>query len=566
MDQYKPLCVFRTLMELNAMGRDPVVEEKDVDKKKDTDLSIDFPLPEDMDLKEVEAEFSVPSSEVGPVTMESIPQLEETYPLIPPFAYALIQSDLESSQTRYMIVEVPLSEDETTIFNMIKEILTEELEIDFNMLRDREKTDDYLKNTILRIIRDYAIKLDERSLDKIVYYITRDYVGFGMLEPLLRDHMIEDISCDGVGVPIFIWHRKYDSIPTNIQYDEDKDLDSVVIKMAQRSGRHVSIASPLLDASLPDGSRVQLTLGREVTQKGSTFTIRKFRADPLTITDLVMFNTLSVEMAAYLWFCIENRHSALIAGGIASGKTTLLNSLSMFILPDLKIISIEDTAELNIPHENWIPSVARTGFGAEKSGRKRGQITLFDLLKAALRQRPDYILVGEIRGEEAYSLFQAMATGHLGMSTIHGDSVTSVIHRLTSEPMNIPRALLASLDIVTVQRKIRYGGKSIRRTVMLQEMIGLDPVTRELLTNRAFTWNAQDDSHQYLGRSVILEKIMDATGMTERDIWDEIERRKTVLRWMVKNRIRYYEDVANVIREYVAAPEETYEKARRGLV
>ncbi|MFX1465175.1 MAG: type II/IV secretion system ATPase subunit [Promethearchaeota archaeon] len=547
------------------MGRDPVVEEKDMDKTKEKELPTDFVLPEDVELKDIAAEFSEPSSDVEPITPETIPQLEETYPLIPPFAYTLIQTDPDTKQTRYMVVEVPLSEEETTTFNMIREILTEELELDFSLLRDREKTDEYLKQTIMRIIRDYAIKLDERSLDKIVYYITRDYIGFGTLEPLLRDHMIEDISCDGVGVPIYIWHRKYDSIPTNILYDADKDLDSVVIKMAQRAGRHISIASPLLDASLPDGSRVQLTLGREVTQKGSTFTIRKFRADPLTITDLIMFNTLSVEMAAYLWFCIENRHSALIAGGIASGKTTLLNSLSMFILPDLKIISIEDTAELNIPHENWIPSVARTGFGAEKAGRKRGQITLFDLLKAALRQRPDYILVGEIRGEEAYSLFQAMATGHLGMATIHGDSVTSVMHRLTSEPMNIPRALLASLDIVVVQRKIRYGGKSIRRSVVLQEMIGLDPVTRELLTNRAFVWNAQDDSHQYLGRSVILEKIMDAIGMSERDIWDEIERRKIVLRWMVKNRIRYYEDVANVIREYVAAPEETYEKARRGL-
>ncbi len=547
------------------MGRDPVVEEKDMDKAKEKDLPTDFVLPEDMEFKDIAAEFSDPSSEAAPITPETIPQLEETYPLIPPFAYTLIQTDPDTKQTRYMVVEVPLSEEETTTFNMIREILTEELELDFSLLRDREKTDEYLKQTIMRIIRDYAIKLDERSLDKIVYYITRDYIGFGTLEPLLRDHMIEDISCDGVGVPIYIWHRKYDSIPTNILYDEDKDVDSVVIKMAQRAGRHISIASPLLDASLPDGSRVQLTLGREVTQNGSTFTIRKFRADPLTITDLVMFNTLSVEMAAYLWFCIENRHSALIAGGIASGKTTLLNSLSMFILPDLKIISIEDTAELNIPHENWIPSVARTGFGAEKAGRKRGQITLFDLLKAALRQRPDYILVGEIRGAEAYSLFQAMATGHLGMATIHGDSVTSVMHRLTSEPMNIPRALLASLDIVVVQRKIRYGGKSIRRSIALQEMIGLDPVTRELLTNRAFVWNAQDDSHQYLGRSVILEKIMDAIGVSERDIWDEFERRKIVLRWMVKNRIRYYEDVANVIREYVAAPEETYEKARRGL-
>ncbi len=267
------------------------------------------------------------------------------------------------------------------------------------------------------------------------------------------------------------WHRKYESIATNISLDTADELDSFVIKVAQRANRHVSIANPLLDASLPDGSRVQLTYGTEVTQRGSTFTIRKFKADPFTISDLILYNTIDLDIAAFYWLAMEHNISILIAGGTAAGKTTLLNTVSMMIKPDLKIITIEDTAELNLAHENWIPSVVRSGFGeTSESGYRRGQISMYQLLRAAMRQRPDYIIVGEIRGEEAYAMFQAMSTGHRGLGTIHGDSVEGVIHRLESKPMNIPRSMMKSLDIIHVIRKVRIKSKFARRTQTITEI------------------------------------------------------------------------------------------------
>ncbi|MHA1185574.1 MAG: type II/IV secretion system ATPase subunit [Candidatus Heimdallarchaeota archaeon] len=478
----------------------------------------------------------------------------------------MIQTDPISNRTQYIVVEVPLEQKEEEKFAIIKQILIEELDVDFSLLQEKDRAAEYLRRKVFDIVKDYNLKLKEESFDRILYYVQRDLLGYGKIEPMLKDHMIEDISCDGVGVPLYVWHRKHESIPTNIIFDDAEELDSFVIKLAQRSGRHISVANPIVDASLEDGSRINITYGKEVTQRGSTFTIRKFKSDPMTITDLILLNTLDPMIGAFYWFVIENRHSVMIAGGVASGKTTLLNCISMFILPDAKIVSIEDTAEINLPHENWIPSVSRLGFGGvEKDGKKRGEISMFDLLKAALRQRPDYILVGEIRGEEAYMLFQSMATGHLGLATIHGDSVESVIHRLESEPMNIPRTLLRSLDIVAVQAKVRIGGKFMRRTQAVTEIAGVDPVTNELLTNPIFKWNPREDNFTFYGRSYIIERIRDALGWTDQQCWDEIDRRKVVLRWMVKKKIRFWEDVATVIREYYSNPERTLDRSKRGL-
>ncbi len=1039
-----------------------------------------------------------------------VPILEESYPLIPPFAYAQIKTDPKTRRTMYHVIEVPLKKKESTVVILIKQKMIENIDVIFGTLEEDKEKMEYLREKIEAIWKKEKIEIDhDESFDKVLYYVSRDFIGFGRLEPLLRDQTIEDISCDGVGIPIYIWHRKYESVPTNLIFRNEEELNGTITKIAQRSGRHISIANPILDASLPDGSRVQLTYGKEVTQRGSTFTIRKFRADPLTITDLLQFNTLNTDMAAYLWYLIENRHSALIAGGIASGKTTLLNTLSMFIRPGLKIVTIEDsvsadseiwihrnnkferiaigdlvdelfelygfqnsggyevltenpedikvfsmspdcevqltdvssfirhrvtkqgieivttsgrrikvtkdhslftlspeghiipidadslqigsriavprflpfdsytrtesgvvnllqhlgelkrfyiegepikrvlwsyqkflieeqglnentfkwrlrssviscehldavlrrghtfsseeiallslrgrsggaripliisitdrlleivglwiaegsydinsilitgkseevrdivhdfgrelgltpgdhsdgvtlmlnsailkvvfekvleltghadtkrvptwifnlpnakiakvlkglfsgdsyvgkheiqyasqsiellkdiqtlllrfniqacmpalpyerdktyrlrissvpqldtfrtnigyfqeyktraldaaaarssskhditdtiplsldiieqlkattdkkfhfssyenilqaslgrrylqeivsyledskphlthyslnaqtatvselklttsvyqslkdlahsdllwdtikeirwfkfdneyvydlsvpeaenfitenivahnTAELNIPHENVISSIARTGLGLEEDGLKRGSVTLFDLLKASLRQRPDFIIVGEIRGQEAYFLFQAMATGHLGMATMHGDSVSSVIHRLESKPMNIPRTMLTSLDTVCVQRKVRYGGVHIRRSIDIQEMVGMDAVTNELLTNKVYTWNAKNDSFDYLGRSVKLEQIAEHSGMTLDDLWHEIDKRKVVLGYMLKKGIRFYQDVASTIRGFYNNPDRMYRKAKRGM-
>ncbi len=256
--------------------------------------------------------------------------------------------------------------------------------------------------------KKYKIEVNINVLDKYQYYITRDFLNFGKIDGLMRDDNIEDISCDGTGIPMFVWHRKYESIPSNIIFETAEELENFVFKLAYMCGRHISIAQPLLDGTLPDGSRAQVTYGTEVTPKGSTFTIRKFKKTPLTITDLLVYNALSPEMAAYFWFLIENRHSVMIGGDIGGGKTSMLNAISLFIRPTLKVVSIEDTQEIRLPHQNWEMMVTRQGLGTSGGAMGEGgigSISMFDLLRASLRQRPDFIIVGEIRGEEAYALF-----------------------------------------------------------------------------------------------------------------------------------------------------------------
>ena len=312
---------------------------------------------------------------------------------------------------------------------------------------------------------------------------------------MMRDPLIEDISCDGPRVPVFVWHREYESIPTNVVFETPEELDAFVVRLAYRAGKHVSVAQPIIDGALPDGSRVQITYGREVSLKGSSFTIRKFRVDPLTIIDLIKFNTLSAEMAAYYWFAIEHRASILIAGGVAAGKTTLLNALAIFIPPEFKIVSIEETPEINLPHKNWLQMVTRPSFGSRETG-----VTLFDLLKAAVRQRPDYIIVGEIRGGEAYTLFQAIATGHGGITSIHAENLQAAIKRLTSPPMNIPEDYIPLVDVAILIRRQRLealGGASkiVRRVITVDEIIDIDR------HNRVCEYIARTDSfeHSFFG-------------------------------------------------------------------
>jgi len=383
------------------------------------------------------------------------------------------------------------------------------------------------------------------------------------LEPLMRDHMIEDVSCDGPNVPIYIWHRQYESIPTNVKFDSHKELDNFVIKLAYLCGKHISIASPIVDGGLSDGSRLQLTFAKEVTRHGSSFSMRRFKADPLTVTDLITFNTLSSEMGAYFWYALEKKACILVAGGTASGKTTLLNCISMFILPDNKIITIEDTPELNLLHKNWIASIARLGFGTAGSS---AEINLFDLLKAAMRQRPDYIIVGEVRGEEAFTLFQAMATGHGGLSSLHADSVLSVVRRLESAPLNIPRTLLPTLNLICVQSRMRIGNRPARRLIHMADVLGIDPSSGEVDLNDVFKWEPRTDSFTYSGRSHTIDRLAERAGLTRESVQEEMQRRKTVLEYMVKKNIRRYADVGVVIRDYYMDPIKTFEKARLGLL
>ncbi len=507
-------------------------------------------------LEETEAAIILKEEEKKPAVFR------EAYPIQEPYIYAAIVKNPETQKTLYEVIEPTLQKEEEKHLKELKTFLMEEINVNLKEIETKEKAENYLKEKTKEIIKKYRMKIPPEAIDKLTYYMIRDFIGYGKIDPLMKDHLIEDISADGVNIPIYVWHRLYESLPTNIIFKDEAELNSFIIRLAYLSGKNISIAAPILDASLPDGSRIQLTYGNEVTRRGSTFTIRRFRVDPLTISDLIAFKTISSEMAAYLWYVIENRASVIVAGGVASGKTTMLNCLSMFIKPEMKVVSVEDTQELNLPHENWIPSVVRLGFGHED--KKSGTITLFDLLKAAVRQRPDYIIVGEVRGEEAYTLFQAMATGHLGMSTIHAESVEAVINRLESEPMNIPKSLIKMTDVIMVMTRTEIQEKPARRASTTAEVVEFDQQTKNILTQEVFHWNQKEDKFSFSGNSIILEKHMKKLDITEEDIKRELYRRRIVLEWMVKAGIRRHTDVANVIREYYANPKRVFQKARVG--
>src|SRR2546425_48404 len=339
-----------------------------------------------------------------------------------------------------------------------------------------------------------------------------------------------------------------------------EELDRFILKLSYMTGRAISIAQPVLDATLPDGSRVQMTYEKEVTRRGSTFTIRKFRERPLTVSDLIIYNTLSAEMAAWYWYIIEKQASCILVGGTASGKTTTINTLAMFIKPNAKIVSIEDTAEIQLPHENWLSSVVRIGFGTTGDV---SEITLFDLLKNAMRQRPEYIIVGEVRGSEAYTLMQAIATGHGGLATLHADSAEAAIHRLESEPMNIPRPLIPTIDVIGVQTRVQIGDKSVRRMVNVAEVVGLDPTTKDVLTNDVFKWNPKNDTYVFYGRSYVLENIMKRHGYKHEEVMEELNNRRMVIEWMVRNNVRDFKDVVEIIRTYYLNPQQLLDRVKR---
>ncbi len=497
----------------------------------------------------------------GPLVDLGVPtgmELIETYPVNEPYAYTRMMYEPATREHCYHVIEPKLTEGEQNLLNELQDRLIETLDMDLKGV-DRQGALQYLTNHIDEFLRSHHVDLTPVSKEKIMYYVTRNFLGYEEIDPIMHDINIEDISCDGPNIPIFIYHKKFGSVRSNVVFEDVDKLDSFIIKLAQISGRHISIADPLLDGTLSDGSRIQLTLGKEITTRGSTFTIRKFRESPFTPPELIESNTLSVEAIAYLWLAVENAKSIIFAGGTASGKTTTLNAISLFIPPETKIVSIEDTRELNLLHQNWIPGVVR-----ETSGRAGG-IDMYDLLRSALRQRPEFLIVGEVRGEEAYVMFQAMATGHTTFSTMHADSLTSVVHRLENPPINIPRILIKSLDVVCINTQTYVSKQRVRRTKTLVEVIGMDQHTNELLTNEVFRWNHSDDTFKYSGSSHVLKRIMEERNWDNKEMGDELKRRQDILKWMVSRGIKDYKDVTEIVIRYYQEPEELMKTVKREL-
>ena len=489
---------------------------------------------------------------------------KEHYPLLIPFSYAAIVED-EKNEVKYSLLEPTLTETDEKMVTELKNILWDELSINTKAFKNDEESQDYLKLKILDTAIKYRLNVDANTLGKYQYYIARDFLGFGKIDGIMRDDNIEDVSCDGINSPVFVWHRKYESIPSNVTFENHQELENFVFKLAYLCGRHISIAQPILDGTLTDGSRAQVTYGTEVTPKGSTFTIRKFKKSPLTITDLIIYKALSPEIAAYYWFLIENRHSVLIGGDIGGGKTSMLNAISLFIRPTLKIVSIEDTQEIRLPHQNWEMMVTRQGLGTGAGAVGEagiGSISMFDLLRAALRQRPDFIIVGEIRGEEAYALFQAMATGHLGLTTIHAENVQGVLHRLTTKPMNIPHTQVENLNAISIVRRLVVNNISLRRTISVSEMIGWDKEKDDFKIQEIFKWDTEKDIYIRQGRSPLLDKIATQWGYSPEEIDQELQMRQTILEYMVRKHIRSYEEVSKLVLDYFSDPQQIYRKAK----
>jgi flagellar protein FlaI len=425
----------------------------------------------------------------------------------------------------------------------------------------------YLRKTMDGLLQGMDLRLNPLAKERIFYYLRRDFMGYGPIQVMMIEYQVEDISCDGVGVPIFIYHRKYGSIRSNVKFNTATELDGFVVWMAQKCGKHISVANPMLDATVPDGSRLQETLSTHVTKKGSSFTIRRFRENPFTFVDLIKFKTMSTEMVVYLWLAIEHGQSMLICGGTASGKTTTLNAILLFIPPQMKIVTIEDTRELNLPHENWVPTLTRSGFGAKSpiTGKAPGEIDMFDLLTMGLRQRPQYLMVGEVRGSEAYTVFQAMATGKASYTTFHAESTQAMVHRMENPPINLPRALITALDVVLLQAQVKVGTKMTRRVKGLTEIVGLDPETNELITNTAYSWNPADDTFNYSGHSYIYEKVQAQKNWSLREVEREVKRRMDLITYMQKIGVNNYLDVSRIISAYYKDPEKVIKKARTEL-
>jgi flagellar protein FlaI len=479
--------------------------------------------------------------------------VEQSYVIRKGVTMIRILKNTESNQFEYQVIEPRLSKEEEETRSFLRETLVRTM-----VAKPRLNPAKALDESCQKIAVDYKLQLEVNSRARIMYHLQRDIIGYGPIDVMMDDAKLEDISCDGPNTPIFVFHREYESMRSNVIFDDDLNLDAFVIRLAQMAGKHISLAEPLLDATLPEGSRLQTTLSREVTTRGSSFTIRRFSEETLTPLDLMNFGTFDARVAAYYWILIESGSSLMYAGGTASGKTTGLNAICQFIPPESKIVSIEDTRELTLQHENWIAGVTRTGFiGA---GGSDAGIGMFQLLAAALRQRPEYLIVGEVRGAEALTLFQAMATGHAVYSTMHADSVISAVHRLENPPISVPRMMLQSLDAISVQTMFRKDGRTHRKVRQIVEISDIDSDSGEILTNTAFEWDPILDEFEYLGKSHVIDAYMELRAWNEKEVETEWARRTQYLELLQKAKIVGDRKFTAAISQYYRDPEKAMKR------
>ncbi|MCD4771568.1 type II/IV secretion system ATPase subunit [archaeon] len=483
-------------------------------------------------------------------------KIDVRYMVIAPYVSVHIYYDANLGEVIYDLEEPMLNEEDKKNLDRIEAAMREVVNV--NMTGDDNSVEallDYVDKTAKLIISELGMKTSEEAYDKMFYYLYRNFVGLNEIEPMMKDYFIEDVECNGMGENMYIVHRVFRNIKTTTKFNDMEKLSSFVEKLAQKTGRYISYASPILDGSLPDGSRVNATYTQDISSKGPTFTIRKFTKTPWTPTQLVGFHTLSPEMLAYFWVALQYQSNLMIVGGTASGKTTLLNALAFFIPQENRVVSIEDTRELNLPRENWLPSVVRSGV----SSAGVGNVDMFSLLKASFRQNPDYVIVGEVRGEEASVLFQGMASGHASISTMHGDSVDSITRRLMTPPINLSPMLVNGLDIMAIMTHAVVEGKETRRLREVVEVVSIDE-KGTAVTNTPLKWNPADDKFYYATGSKLFDKIGEKYGLSKEALQKEFETRTRLIYALFQNKVLSYEDVQRVINDYAKTPQVVLKK------
>lgn len=486
--------------------------------------------------------------------IENKTKINVRYPLISPFAFAHIYWNPRIAEMIYEVEEPYLNITEEGYKNEIVSAMENMINIENVVEKNDAALLEYIDNMLRFLTVELEIDLSYETYKKIFYYLGRNFIGFDKIDPLLRDYFVEDIECNGLNTPIYVVHRIYRNLKTNVMFKDTEKITNFVEKLAQRAGKYISYANPILDGSLPDGSRVNATYTKDITSRGPTFTIRKFTKVPWTPTQLVSLKTLSPEMIAYLWILIEHKMNILIAGGTSSGKTTLLNAIAFFIPPEKRIVSIEDTRELNLPRENWLPSVARTSLGTGKVG----EVDLFSLLKNSFRQNPDYVIVGEVRGKEAFVLFQGMASGHSSISTMHADSVDTLVKRLETPPIELSPTLLNTLDCVAIMTHAVVNKQETRKLREIVEIINVDD-HGTAITNTPFVWDPKENVFYFKKDSRVFEKIARKYGLTVQELNEDFDKRTKLLYELQKRKIYDFHKTQQIFNQYHKNPEEVLE-------
>jgi archaeal flagellar protein FlaI len=552
-------------LKLGLKSKNEVKEEKNAeagqpDDKEKTDISEKFKdylailknlvQSENQELdEEVLFHADYPENpEIKPGLLPESLEILESYWLYPPHSYTVIVKD-EEKNLQYMIFEPKITEKEHIILEETDAQLRSVILYDSKSQTGQLNLESEL---VYRIVKNLDQNIPDDRIDVIHYYLYRNFKGYGKLDPLMHDENIEDITCNGPDIPVFIFHRKYSNLPVNIIF-EGNELNRFVLKIAQKADKQLSLTAPLVDAALPEGARAQITYTDVVSSKGSSFTIRKFKSDPMTPVDLIDYGTYDAEILAFIWLCVENRKSAIVVGGTASGKTSMMNAFSLFIPHLAKIVSIEDTREIQMPHKNWLPMKTRES--SSESGK--GNVDMFSLLKTALRQRPEYIIVGEVRGSEAQTLFQAMNTGHTTYSTLHAGGVEQAINRLTTNPINVPVAMFGALDLMIIQQLQYMGGRMVRRCITLDEIVA---EKTEISYNILYKWNPVKDTFRKVYKeSKILNDIAYSHGWTIDETLRQIDLRKEILEGLLKHDLKSSDEITAVFEEFAKSGKYEFE-------